>query len=106
MANIDDELQTISTAELGEDVRLAVVSASEKLADDRDADISAELSIIQNGRYGADIRQAIYDALRKLSQISPTPSEDAIMAGMTIPLINGGMAGSSGETTVIEEGTN
>lgn len=77
MANIDKELQTISTAELGEDVRLAVASASEKLADDRNADISAELSIIQNGRYGADIRQAIYGALDKLRMVSPEPPEES-----------------------------
>lgn len=90
MANIDEELQTISTAELGEEVRLAVASASEKLADDRDADISAELSIIQNGRYGADIRQAIHDALDKLQQVEPpSPSSGGGASGQLTAILGG-----------------
>lgn len=99
MANIDEELQTISTAELGEEVRLAVVSASEKLADDRDADISAELSIIQNGRYGADIRQAIHDALDKLRQVEPpSPSSGGGVAGQMTVVLDGSPPSPAGYT--------
>lgn len=101
MANIDEELQTISTAELGEDVRLAVASASEKLADDRDADISAELTVIQNGRYGADIRQAIYDALDKLRTI--TPEESGSIAGAAALIISGGVSDIGGDTRAATE---
>lgn len=101
MANIDEELQTISTAELGEDVRLAVASASEKLADDREADISAELAVIQNGRYGADIRQAIYDALDKLRMAAPEPPEESgSIAGAAMIMIGGGVSDIGGDTRV------
>ena len=87
--DITTELSIIESAQLGQEVRMAIVSAAEKIGADTSADISAELAVIGMGRYGVDIRQAIYDALRKLSQISPTPSEDTIMAGMAIPLLNG-----------------
>jgi hypothetical protein len=97
MANIDEELQIISTAELGEEVRLAVASASEKLADDRDADISAELAVIQNGRYGADIRQAIHDALDKLQQVEPpSPSSGGGVAGQLTAIFGGVLSSISG----------
>lgn len=72
--DISAELQVIASAELGNDVRIAIASAAEKLSEDRTADISQELTIIQNGRYGADIREAIYDALRKLAESTPEPS--------------------------------
>ena len=102
MANIDEELQTISTAELGEDVRLAVASASEKLADDRDADISAELTVIQNGRYGADIRQAIHDALDKLRQVEPpSPSSGGGVAGQMTMILGGTPPSPAGYATEV-----
>lgn len=109
MANIDEELQMISTAELGEEVRLAVASASEKLADDRDADISAELSIIQNGRYGADIRQAIHDALDKLQQVEPpSPSSEGGASGQLTAIFGGtppSPAGYAAELGIVCKGT-
>lgn len=109
MANIDEELQVISTAELGEEVRLAVASASEKLADDRDADISAELAVIQNGRYGADIRQAIYDALDKLQKVEPpSPSSGGGAAGQLVAILGGtppSPAGYATEAGFVYKGT-
>lgn len=109
MANIDEELQVILTAELGEDVRLAVASASERLADDRDADISAELSIIQNGRYGADIRQAIYDALDKLRNVEPpSPSSGGGLSGQLTAILGGAPPSPVGYATelgIVYKGT-
>lgn len=104
MANIDEELQTISTAELGEEVRSAVFSASEKLADDRDADITSELSVIQNGRYGADIRQAIHDALDKLGKATPEPpAPSGAIGGFTTLLINGAASDIGGDTRMVAD---
>ena len=69
--DISTELQIIESAELGNEVRIAVATAAEKLSENRDADISQELSVIQNGRYGIDIRNAIYTALEKLADSQP-----------------------------------
>ena len=105
--DISTELQVIESAELGNDVRIAVASAAEKLSENRDADITSELSIIQNGRYGIDIREAIYDTLRKLAESTPEPSPSGgAQVGNAVPVARGTMLTHVGQaqraTTVID----
>lgn len=89
MPDISTELAIIESAELGNDVRIAVASAAEKLSEDRTADISSELRAIQNGRYGYAIREAIHNALYKLAQSTPEPSEGGAQVGIAVPVLYG-----------------
>lgn len=99
--DISTELSIIESAQLGQEVRMAIVSAAEKIGADTSADISAELAIIRTGRYGINIRRAIYNALYELSVAFPTPVANIESpAGTTQRVVFGEFTAPSG---IVEE---
>ena len=68
MADIDVELSKIENEEGGEVVRGAIALAADKIANEKELDITNELEIFSQGRFGIDIRTAIHDALDKMNR--------------------------------------